>query len=103
MAMFQSDARVVLKRLADKTYETSQERDQLLAQLATAEGLRAKDVAWMLFRPDRAYRDGVVGVLRRLADPDTVDVVIAECEGKAEAAVRAAAGTLFALRVPGTE
>jgi twitching motility protein PilT len=103
MPIFQSDARAALKRLADKTYETSQERDQLLAQLAAAEGLRAKDVAWMLFRPDRAYRDAVVAVLRRLADPDTVDVVIAEGKGKPEAAVRAAAGTLFALGVPGTE
>jgi twitching motility protein PilT len=103
MAMFQSDARVVLRRLADKAYETSQERDQLLAQLAAAEGLRAKDVAWMLFRPDRAYRDGVVPVLKRLADPDTVEVVVAECKGKPEAAVRAAAGTLFVLGVPGTE
>ncbi len=72
MAVFQSDARVVLKRLADKAYETSQERDQLLVQLAAAEGLKAKDVAWMLFRPDRAYRDGVVPVLKRLADPDTL-------------------------------
>jgi twitching motility protein PilT len=103
MAMFQSDARVVLRRLADRAYETSQERDRLLAQLAAAEGLRAKDVAWMLFRPDRAYRDGVVPVLKRLADPDTVEVVVAECKGKPEAAVRAAAGTLFVLGVPGTE
>ena len=59
--MFQSDARAVLKRLADKAYQTSQERDQLLAQLAAAEGLKAKDLVWMLFRPDRAYRDGCGG------------------------------------------
>jgi twitching motility protein PilT len=103
MAIFQSDARVVLKRLADKSYETSQERDHLLAQLAASEGLRARDVAWMLFRPDRAYRDGALPVLKRLADPETVDVVIAECKGKPEAAVRAAAGSLFTLGVPGTE
>jgi twitching motility protein PilT len=103
MAIFQSDARVVLKRLADKAFQTSQERDQLLAQLAAAEGLRAKDVTWMLFRPDRAYRDAVVTVLKRVADPETVDAVIAECKGKPEAAVRAAAATLFAIGVPGTE
>jgi hypothetical protein len=78
MALFQSDARIVLKHLADKTYETSQERDQLLAQLAAAEGLRARDLAWMLFRPDRAYRDAVVGVLKRVADPETAEAVIAE-------------------------
>ena len=103
MAIFQSDARVVLKRLADKTYQTSQERDQLLAQLAAAEGLRARDVAWMLFRPDRAYRDAVVGLLKTVADPETVDVVVAECRNKPEAAVRSAATTLFALGLPGTE
>ena len=103
MAMFQSDARVTLKRLADKAYQTSQERDQLLAQLAEAEGLKAKDLVWMLFRPDRAYRDAVVGVLKRLADPETADAVIAECKGKPEAAVRSAAGTLFTLGIPGTE
>ncbi len=103
MAMFQSDTRVVLKRLADKTYETSQERDQLLAQLAAAEGLKAKDLAWMLFRPDRAYRDAVLPVLKRVADPETADVVIAECKGKPEAAVRSAAAVLFGLGIPGTE
>ena len=57
----------------------------------------------MLFRPDRAYRDAVVGVLKRFADPETADAVIAECKGKPEAAVRSAAGTLFALGIPGTE
>jgi twitching motility protein PilT len=103
MAMLASDARAVLKRLADKSYETSQARDQLLAQLATAEGLRARDVTWMLFRPDRSYREAAVPLLRRLADPETVDLVIAECRGKHEAAVRAAAATLFSLGIPGTE
>ena len=101
--MFHSDTRVVLKRLAEKTYETSQERDQLLAQLAAAEGLKAKDLAWMLFRPDRAYRDAVLPVLKRVADPETADVVIAECKGKPEAAVRSAAAVLFGLGIPGTE
>jgi HEAT repeat protein len=103
MAIFQSDARVLLKRLADKAFQTSQERDHLLAQLAVAEGVRAKDVAWMLFRPDRAYRDAVVAVLKRVADPETVDALIAECRGKPDPAVRAAAATLFTLGVSGTE
>ena len=101
MAIFQSDARALLKRLADKTYESSQERDQLLAQLAAVEGLKARDVAWMLFRPDRAYRDAVVGVLKRIADPETADVVMAECKGKPEAAVRAAAADPVRPRHPG--
>jgi twitching motility protein PilT len=103
MALFQSDARVLLKRLAEKSFQTSQERDQLLAQLAAAEGLRAKDVTWMLFRPDRAYRDAAVPLLKRLADPETADALIAECKGKPEPAVRGAAATLFTLGVPGTE
>jgi twitching motility protein PilT len=103
MAMFHSDVRAVLERLADKAYATSQERDQLLAQLVKAEGLKAKELAWMMFRPDRAYRDAVVGVLRRIADPETADAVVAECKGKPEAAIRSAAATLFTLGVPGTE
>ena len=103
MAIFQSDARAVLKRLADKTFQTTQERDQLFAQLAAATGLRARDLAWMLFRPDRAYRDAAVPMLKRLADPETVDAVIAECKGKPDPAVRAAAAALFTLGVPGGE
>ncbi len=103
MAIFQSDAKALLKRLADKTYDSSQERDQLLAQLAATEGLKARDVAWMLFRPDRAYRESVVGLLKQIGDPETADVVIAQCEGKPEAAVRSAAATLFSLGISGTE
>jgi twitching motility protein PilT len=103
MALFQSDTRTVLKRLADKTYETSQERDQLLAWLASAPGLRARELAWMLFRPDRAYRDAVVPVLKKIADPETADVVVGECRNKPEAAVRAAAAALFTLGIAGTE
>ncbi len=78
MALSPQDTRLVLKRLADKAFQTSQERDQLLAQLATAEALKAKDLAWMLFRPDRAYRDAVLPILKRLADPETPDAVIGE-------------------------
>jgi twitching motility protein PilT len=103
MAMFQSDARAVLKRLADKAFQSTQERDQLFAQLAASPGLKAKDVAWMLFRPDRAYRDGATPVLRKIADPETVDAVIAEARGKPDAAVRAGAAALFALGLRGTE
>ena len=103
MALSASDLRLVLKRLADKTFQTSQERDQLLAQLATADGLKAKDLAWMLFRPDRAYRDAVLPILKRVADPETADAVIGESRGKPEAAVRAAAASLFSLGLPGTE
>jgi hypothetical protein len=103
MALSPQDTRLVLKRLADKAFQTSQERDQLLGQLATAEGLKAKDLGWMLFRPDRAYRDAVLPILKQLGDPETADAVIGESRGKPEPAVRAAAASLFALALPGTE
>jgi len=102
MAVFQSEASAILRRLSEKSFESAQERDDLLAKLRSVEGLRARDVAWMLFRPDRSFRDAVVEILRRIADPETADHVIAECKGKPEAAVRGAAGTLFALNLPGT-
>ncbi len=103
MALFQSDAKAILKRLADKTFGSVQERDELIARLASAEGLGARDVGWMLFRPDRAYRDAAVAMLKRLRDVETVDVVVAECKGKPEAALRSASATLFALGIPGAE
>jgi twitching motility protein PilT len=103
MAIFQSDARATLKRLADKTYGSSQERDELLTRLGAAEGLGARDVVWMLFRPDRAYRDAAVAILHRLNQVETVDVIVAECKGKPEAAVRSTTSILFSLGIPGAE
>ena len=103
MAIFQSDAKATLKRLTDKSYGSSQERDELLKHLAAAEGLGARDVVWMLFRPDRAYRDAAVALLKRLLQVDTVDFIVAECKGKPDAAVRSAASTLFSLAIPGAE
>jgi twitching motility protein PilT len=103
MAPSAQDTRLVLKRLADKAFQSSQERDQLLAQLAAATELKGRDLAWMLFRPDRAYRDAALPILQRLADPETVDAVIGESRGKPEAAVRAAAAALFAIQLPGSE
>jgi hypothetical protein len=81
MALSAAEVRLILKRLADKTFQTSQERDQLLGQLATAEGVKAKNLAWMLFRPDRAYRDAVLPILKQLADPETIDAVIGGRDG----------------------
>ena len=103
MALFQSDTKSLLKQLADKTYGSSQERDQLLERLAGAPSLRARDVAWMLFRPDRAYREAALSLLKRIQDPETADVVVTECRNKPDAAVRSAATTLFSLAIPGTE
>ncbi|HYM62284.1 MAG TPA: PilT/PilU family type 4a pilus ATPase [Thermoanaerobaculia bacterium] len=103
MALFQSDLKDTIKRLANKEFGTTDERDQLLAHLAAAEGLRARDIVWMLLRPDRALRDTSVKLLQRLRDPETVDLFIGECRGKPEAAVRAASAVIFTLGIPGVE
>jgi twitching motility protein PilT len=103
MALFSSDAKESLKRLANKDYGAAEVRDELLATLDNADGLRARDVAWMLFRPDRALRDSGAKVLQRLRDADTLVVFLNETKGKPEAAVRAAVGVLFSLGLPSLE
>ncbi len=103
LPLFQSDLKEILKKLVGKEFSTSQERDELLTRLAAVQGLKPKDVVWMLFRPDRALRDAAVTILHKLRDPETVDLFISECKGKPEAAVRAASGILFGLGIPGTE
>jgi hypothetical protein len=70
MALFSSDLKDTVKRLANKEFATTEERDELLVRLASADGLRARDVVWMLFRPDRALRDAGAKILPRLADAE---------------------------------
>ena len=101
--LFQSDVRDTVKKLANKEFGSAEERDELLGRLGAAEGLRARDVVWMLFRPDRALRDAATNLLRRLRDPETLDVFIAEAKGKPDAALRAGIAVLFTLGVPGLE
>ncbi|HEX6176810.1 MAG TPA: PilT/PilU family type 4a pilus ATPase [Thermoanaerobaculia bacterium] len=103
MALFQSDLKDAIKRLSNKEFGSLEERDKLLAQLAAAEGLRARDIIWMLFRPDRAIRDAGLALLQRLRDPETVDAFLGESRGKPEAAMRAAAAAFVAARVAGVE
>lgn len=103
MALFQSDLKETLRRLQAKEFGSSTERDELLARFAGLEGVKPKDVVWMLFRPDRAYRDAAVAMLQKMRDPETVDLFVAECKGKPEAAVRGASGVLFQLGIPGVE
>ncbi|MDP9192708.1 MAG: PilT/PilU family type 4a pilus ATPase [Acidobacteriota bacterium] len=103
MALFSSDAKESLKRLANKDYGAAEVRDELLATLDNADGLRARDVTWMLFRPDRALRDSGAKVLQRLRDPETLMVFLNETKGKPEAAVRAGVSVLFALGLPNIE
>ncbi|HEX6161460.1 MAG TPA: PilT/PilU family type 4a pilus ATPase [Thermoanaerobaculia bacterium] len=97
MALFQSETKDSLKRLANKEFNTAEERDALLAKLAAADDLRARDVVWMLYRPDRAFRDAGAKLLQKARDPETLTIFLNEAKGKPEAAFRAAAGLLFSL------
>jgi twitching motility protein PilT len=101
MALFSSDVSDALKRLAAKSYATQEERDDLLGRVESAEGVRARDIVWMLFRPDRALRDAAARVLARIRDAETLDAFINESKGKPEQALRAAAAALFALGLQG--
>jgi twitching motility protein PilT len=103
MALFQSEIAETIKKLANKTFATPEERDELLARVEAAEGLRARDAAWMLFRPDRTVRESGARILGKLRDPETVDAFLAETRNKPEQAMRAAAAALFALPLPGID
>jgi twitching motility protein PilT len=103
MALFQSQTKDALKRLANKEFASVEERDALFAGLAAAQDLAARDVIWMLFRPDRALRDAGAKLLQRLRDPETLALFVAEAKTKPEPAFRAAAAQLFTLGIPGLE
>ncbi|HEV8433646.1 MAG TPA: PilT/PilU family type 4a pilus ATPase [Thermoanaerobaculia bacterium] len=103
MALFQSDLKDTVRRLSNKEFQTNEERDELLARIMTAENIRARDVAWMLFRPDRTFRDTGAKVLMRVRDPESFDVFLIESKGKPEAAIRAAVSSFFALNLPGID
>ncbi len=93
----------VLKRLANREFATPEDRDSLLRQLQGATGLRAKDVVWMLFRPDRAIRESGASLLTSIADPESLDAFLVEGKGKPDAAMRAAAAALYGAALPGLE
>src|ERR1700686_2034313 len=103
MAFFSSDVSDAVKRLAAKSYGTQEERDDLLGRVESAEGVRARDIVWMLFRPDRALRDTAVRVLTRIRDGETIDIFLGESKGKPEQALRAAAAGLFTLGLQGMD
>ncbi|MGZ5473977.1 MAG: PilT/PilU family type 4a pilus ATPase [Thermoanaerobaculia bacterium] len=103
MALFQSQTRDLVKRLANKEFNSLEERDEMLARLLAAEDVRAQDVIWTLFRPDRALRDTGAKILQRLREPETLSVFIGEAKGKPDAAFRAATAVLFSLGLPGLE
>ena len=103
MALFQSDVRDAVKRLGSGTVTAPQERDEILAFLADAPDVRARDVMWMLFRPDRAMRETATRVLKRVRDPESVDFFIGESRGKPDAALRAALPLFQSAGVVGLE
>lgn len=104
VALFTSSVQDALKKLNRGAVSSSGERDTLLQViLDQPQGLKARDVMWMLFRPDRSIRGAGVTLLGPMRDLSTVDVFLAECRGKPEAALRAATGVLFGLKIPGIE
>ena len=103
VALFQSDVKDAVKKLSERQFASSQERDELLAVLTGSDALKPRDAVWMLFRPDRAFREAGVTILKKLRDIETVTVFVAESRAKPEAAVRAASGILFTLGLPGIE
>jgi twitching motility protein PilT len=103
MAFFQSATKDALKRLAGKEFGSAEERDALLAAIANAQDLAARDVIWMLFRPDRTFRSAGATLLQRLRDPETLAVFLGEAKKAPEPAFRAAAAILFSMGLPGLE
>lgn len=103
MALFQSPGKDSIKKLANKEFASAEERDALLATAAAAQDVGAREVMWMLFRPDRAFRDAGAKMLQRYRDPETLTLFISEAKAKPEPAFRAAAAILFTLGVPGLE
>src|SRR5829696_456129 len=103
MAIFQSEIAETLKKLANKSFATQEERDEMLARVEAADGLKARDLVWMLFRPDRAVRESGARTLARVRDAETVDAFLAETRNKPEQAMRAAAAALFALPIAGID
>ncbi len=62
MVIFQTEVQEAPKKLAKGGFSLSSERrDEALATVVQAEGLRARDVVWMVFRPDSAIREAGTG------------------------------------------
>ncbi len=100
MALFQSDLKDIVRRLSGKDSASPEERDELLKRLEATEGVRARDIAWMLFRPDRALRDVAIKVLGRVKDPETMEAFIGEARGKPDAALRSAIQNIGTIPIP---
>lgn len=101
LSMFQSNLREALKVLARGSFASTAERDEILKALVEgADKLKASDVVWMLFKPDRAIRNAGATILKTRASAETLDSFIQQARGKPDAALRAASALLFGLGIP---
>ncbi len=102
LSIFQSNLRETLKVLARGSFSSTSERDEILKALVEgAEKLKASEVIWMLFKPDRAIRNAGAAILKQRASLETLDSFVEHARGKPEAALRAASSLLFTLKIPG--
>ena len=98
-----ADLKGSIKRFSEKPFSSVEERDELLTLIRNADGLRARDVIWMLFRPDRAVREAGMRALQRARDPETLDAFLLEMRGKPDIVARTAALSFAAMALPGVE
>jgi len=100
LSIFQSDLREALKTLFRGTYSSTGERDEILQALVDgAAKLKATEVLWMIFKPDRAIRTAGGKILKERADLQILDPFLENCKGKPEQALRAASAILFDLGI----
>ncbi len=83
--------RDALRRLAQMTFEDAAERDALLDVVRRAEGLAARDLAWMAFRSEPELRDAARELLTRVAPDELVQALVAASRTAPDASIRAAA------------
>ena len=83
--------RDALRRLAQTTFEDASERDTLLDVVRRAEGLAARDLAWMAFRSEPELRDAARELLTRVAPDELVQALVAASRTAPDASIRAAA------------
>ncbi len=86
--------RDALRRLAQTTFEDAAERDALLDVVRRADGLAARDLAWMAFRAEPELRDAARELLARVAPDELVQALVAASRTAPDASIRAAAALL---------
>lgn len=92
-----------MRALRRGEYESSDERDLLLEVVVRAPSLEARDVVWLLLRPDRRLRETGASLIRACAPEAVVDEFVDACRKATDAAVRGATVSLFAAGALGLE